>query len=80
VSVPGPGRLELAGKGLKPVTTQVAKRALAASQVTLTLKAKGKTKKKLKRKGKAKVTAEVTFTPTGGSANTDERKLKLVKK
>ena len=40
--------------------------------------AQGQAKKKLNDKGKAKVKAEVTFTPDGGSPNTEDKKIKLV--
>jgi hypothetical protein len=46
----------------------------------LAIKPKGKAKKKLNDKGKAKVTASVTYTPDGGSPNTEDKKLKLVKR
>jgi hypothetical protein len=74
-TVPGPGTLALAGKGLKPVTVEVS----AAGVVDLAVKAKGKAKDRLADKGKKKVEPEVTFTPTGGSPNTLATTLKLVK-
>ena len=43
------------------------------------VKAKGKTVKKLNATGKVKVKVEVTYTPTGGTANTMSRKLVLKK-
>ncbi len=46
--------------------------------MTLKLKTKGKKRKKLRRKGKLKVTAKITFTPTGGTANTLSKKVKLL--
>jgi hypothetical protein len=48
--------------------------------VKLEVKPKGKAKDKLTPEGKAKVVAEVTFTPTGGTPNTEDKKLKLVKR
>ena len=75
-----------AGDNVKPVTVQVADTARASGlsgasiEVTLKVKATGKANKKLKKKGKAKVGAEVTFTPTGGEANTQTTKVKLKKK
>ena len=76
IDVPGAGKLELEGKGLKPVT----KDATGAGTVDLKLKPKGKTADKLDDKGKAKVTAEVTFTPTGGTSNTESQKVTLKEK
>jgi hypothetical protein len=76
VDVPGPGTLDLDGKSVKPATNE----ATAAGEVKLKIKAKGKKKKKLNQAGKAKVKPEVTYTPTGGSPNTKEKRVKLVKK
>jgi Ca2+-binding RTX toxin-like protein len=76
VELPGPGTLELAGKGLRPTT----KEAAAAGEVELKVKAKGKKKKRLNSKGKAKVKPAVAYTPTGGAPNTQETKVKLVKR
>jgi hypothetical protein len=86
VTVPGPGTLDLAGGGLKPQRPTAAragkaeKPVAAAGTVKLTIKPKGNKKKKLKKAGKAKVKAKVTFTPTGGSANTQTKKIKLKRK
>ena len=71
VDLPGPGVLGLAGKNLKPQSLTV------TGDASLKIKPKGKAKKKLKEKGKAKVKARVTFTPTGGTANTQQKPLKL---
>jgi hypothetical protein len=76
VEVSGPGSLDLAGKGLKPVSAD----ATDAGTVKLAVKTKGKTKKKLKKKGKKKVKPSVTFTPTGGDPDTQTTKVKLVRK
>jgi hypothetical protein len=77
VPFPGAGDLELAkSKKLKGD----AKRAAAEGRVKLKVRPKGKTKKKLADKGKAKVTAVVTFTPDGGTPNTEDKKIKLVKR
>jgi hypothetical protein len=76
VEVPGAGSLELAGKGLKTAVQD----AGAAGEVELAIKAKGAKRRKLNDRGKLKLEAEVTFTPTGGAANTEATKVKLVKK
>ena len=77
VIVPGPGALDLAKtKKLKPDE----KVAAAAGEAKLKVKSKGKSKRKLRHRGKAKVTAEVTYTPTGGESNTLSKKLKLKKR
>jgi hypothetical protein len=55
-------------------------RAEAAGEATLVVKPKGKAKKKLNQRGKAKLSAEVTYTPDGGSPNTQTASVKLAKK
>jgi streptogramin lyase len=77
VIVPGPGDLDLAKtKKVKGAEETAA----AAGEVKLGVKPKGKAKQKLQPEGKAKVAIEVTFTPTGGTPNTEAKKLKLVKR
>jgi Tol biopolymer transport system component len=73
VDVPGAGELDLEGKGVKPAT----KDASGEGTVNLPVKPKGKTAGKLEDEGKAKVSVEVTFTPTGGDANTQSKTVKL---
>jgi hypothetical protein len=75
VEVPGPGELDLA-KTKKVKADEES--AAAAGTAKLLVKAKGTAKKKLKHKGKAKVTARVTFTPDGGTPNTESTNIKLV--
>lgn len=76
VGVQAPGTVEIAGKKVKAASVQ----ATAPGTVVLAVKAKGNAKRRLKAKGKAKVSAAVTFTPVGGVAATQTKKLKLVKK
>lgn len=77
VKVPGAGMVQLLGsKTVKPATKQ----SKAASLVTLKVKAKGKAAKQLSKKGKAKVKARVRFTPTGGTAKTKSKAVKLMRK
>jgi streptogramin lyase len=77
VIVPGPGEVELAKtKKVKGA----GKSAEAAGEVKLEVRPKGRAKQKLQPEGKAKVAIEVTFTPTGGTPNTEATKLKLVKR
>jgi hypothetical protein len=87
VSVPGPGALTLAGKGVKPdlraggATASVA--VGAAGTVQLPVKPKHKLRKKLRKKGKIKVKVSVTYKPSGeiaGDPNTLTRHVKLLKK
>jgi streptogramin lyase len=77
VMVPCPGEVELART--KKVKGDE-ERADAAGEEKLKVKAKGKADRKLEQDGKAKVVAEVTYTPTGGMPNTQDKKLKLVER
>ncbi|HEX5608495.1 MAG TPA: hypothetical protein VFX45_00210 [Solirubrobacterales bacterium] len=73
LSVEGPGRVKLAGKGMAP-----AKRiARAARTLKLTIRAKGKTKRKLFATGSARITAKLAFTPSGGKAQMQRRPIVL---
>jgi hypothetical protein len=76
VEVASAGEVTLVGKSLKPQSATTP----AAGEVLLKVKATGKARKKLKKRGKAKLSATITFTPTGGSANSEPAKLKLVRK
>ena len=76
VELPGPGDVTLGGKHL----TTVSKHPAAAGEARLKVKALGKTKRKLRRRGKAAVRPKVTFTPTGGTANTLSERVELVVK
>ena len=87
VQVPGPGTLTLTGKGLvkqRPGgdlrTGDQARTVTAAGPAKLKIKPKGKKKSKLVNTGKVKVKAKVTFTPTGGLAKTQTKKIRLVLK
>jgi len=75
VTVPGPGALKLAGKGIR----QVKRAAARAGTVKLTVRLAGQAKRKLLAAGKAKVQASVVFTPTGGEARAKRRALILKK-
>jgi hypothetical protein len=87
VDVPGPGKLDLSGAGVKPQRSlggaRVSKDVDKAGPVTLKIKAKGAKKAKLASRGKVKVKVNVTFTPAGdapgvGVPNTEPKKIKLV--
>jgi hypothetical protein len=77
VHATGPGSFALAGKGLK---AQQATLGNTVGDVSLSVIATGKVKKKLRSKGKARVSVSVSYTPDGGSANTQTETVKLVKK
>jgi hypothetical protein len=74
VTVPGPGTLALRGRHIAP-------RDLSAGDGTSTLliKATGSARKRLKKKGKVVVFPKITYTPTGGTSASLERKVKLKK-
>jgi Domain of unknown function (DUF1929) len=77
VNVPGAGELDLTEtKNVKADDES----AVASGTEKLLVKPKGKAKKKLIGKGKAKVKAEVTFAPDGGTPNTEDTKIKPVKR
>ena len=48
--------------------------------MALSVKAAGKAKKQLRRKGKKIFEPAVTFTPAGGTANTESTSVKLVRR
>ena len=82
VKLPGPGKLKLEGKGLVK-QSKAAPRSIhvdEAGTVKLLVKAKNNKKHKLKKHGKVAVKAEVTFTPTGGTAKTKTKTLTLKRK
>jgi hypothetical protein len=89
VNVPGPGEVGLAGKGVKNVgiASASARKSVFTPGGVVKLRIKpGKGKKarklvrRLKSKGKAKLKVRVTYVPTGGTANTQARKVTLVRK
>lgn len=75
LKVPNPGSLAVGGKGVRTGTATTG----AAGDVTVKIKATGKKKSKLNASGKVSVTADVTFTPTGGDPVTQSQKVKLKK-
>jgi hypothetical protein len=79
VNVPGPGTLDVSGKG---AGAQVAtsKSIAQAGDVKVSLRAKGKAKKKLQSKGTAKLKLAITYTATGATPNSIPAKVKLRKK
>jgi CSLREA domain-containing protein len=90
VNLPGPGQIGLEGKGLKELglASAVARKSLAVAGGRVKLKVrpakKGKKARqlrtRLREKGKAKLKVFVTYVPTGGLANTQARKVKLLRK
>ena len=83
--MPGPGELTVAGRGVTTVRSaegdrQETKAITGAGTVRITIKAKGKQRKKLTKTGRVTVKAKITFTATGGSANTETKTVKLIRK
>ena len=76
VSVPGAGKLVLAGAQVKAQT----KSSTGAGVVKLLIRARRKAAKRLRRTGRSRVRANVTFTPTGGSPRSKSRRIRLLKR
>jgi hypothetical protein len=76
VKVPGPGSVMLSGKKVKTFKRTPA----GASVVSLKVAAKPHFAATLARAGKLKVSVKIAFAPSGGSAGTVNRSLKLVRK
>jgi hypothetical protein len=77
VHTPGPGKLTLRGRGVKPqsVTTPA-----GTATVKLTVSAVGNVRGTLLRRGHVVLTLTVTFTPTGGTSRTRSRSVELEKR
>jgi hypothetical protein len=79
VTVPNPGELTASGKGVKAGGAAQTSKAIGAGTAKLTIRAKGKKKRKLNDTGKVKLNAKISYTPTGGTAGTQSRKVRLKK-
>ncbi len=75
MTLPDPGKLALAGKGLKRVTKAVSKAGTTKLRITPT----GSAARRLEGGGALKLVAKVTFTPDGGEAKTKSKRIKLVR-
>ena len=81
LNIPDVGVLVGSGKGVKASSAgAVTSKSVGAGQAKLVVKAKGKKRRKLNATGKVKLNLAITFTPTGGKANTQSLKVKLKKK
>jgi hypothetical protein len=86
VILPGPGTLTLRGKGVvgrqpgDKAQSKASKAVGAAGRVRLLIRSEGRAKRRLARRGRVKVKLKVTYTPTGGAANTKTKSVKLVKR
>lgn len=74
LTVPAPGTVILTSPKLRSQTI-----AAAAGEVAVPVKAARDAKRKLRRKGKLKASAEITFTPTGGTPGTQTARVKLLR-
>jgi hypothetical protein len=79
VDVPNAGQLDFAAPLGKVVETAAVKTVTAPGTLRFKIKAKGRKRTKLNETGKVKVTPRFTFTPTGGTSNTQGIKIKLRK-
>jgi hypothetical protein len=79
-NVPNPGDLTASGNGVKASGAAVTSKAVGAGKAKLTIRAKGKKKRKLNDTGKVKLNTRISYTPTGGTASTQSRKVKMKKK
>lgn len=77
VKVPFSGKVQLLGS---KTTKPSAKSIVGKGTVVLIIKAKGKALKQLKIKGKTQLKLKVKYSPTGGTAKTLSKSVKLVKK
>jgi hypothetical protein len=78
VNVPNPGNLQVLGKGVKgSAAGALAAKQVPAGTAKLVIRAKGEKKRKLADTGKATVKSKISFTPSGGTASIESRKVKL---
>jgi subtilisin-like proprotein convertase family protein len=80
VTVPGPGQLTSDDAGAKNQLKTIDGFANSAGTTALKVKPAKSTKRKLKRGKKVKLTAEITFTPTDGKANSAQAPVSLKRK
>lgn len=73
----GPGELVLTGNGLRTVTRPIED---CCEFEKLPIRATGRKRHRLERRGHVRVTADVTFTLTGGDPTTKSKSLKLIKR
>lgn len=79
-TVPNPGDLSGAGKGVRAAGAAAPSKAVSAGQAKLLIRAKGNRKRKLNSAGKVKLGVVVTYTPIGGDPSSKSVRVKLKKK
>ena len=72
---PGPGRISLAGKGLKTDRREPNR----AGSFKLSLRPKGSLKRKLTDRGRARIKVKVAYRPDYGTRNDRRKRLKLIR-
>ena len=80
LTLPNPGDLRVSGKGVKGSVRAVSAKSVNAGNAKVVIRAKGKKKQRLDDNGKVAVRPKITFTPTGGVANTETKKVRLRRK
>jgi hypothetical protein len=80
VTVPGPGRLAISGRGVKAAGATMARAVRAAGTRQLLLEAAGNKLRTLNRTGRTKITPRVTYTPAGGTPLRRSKHVRLRKR
>src|SRR5262249_34741293 len=72
LTLPNPGKVVGSGNGATVSSAGPARvsKSVGAGQAQLLIKAKGRKRRKLNETGKVKLKVAITYTPTGGDANT----------
>jgi hypothetical protein len=85
VNLPGPGKLTLGGKGVRPQRApraagghSLARAISGAGTVKLTIRSRGAARRKLRATGTVTVTAKIAFTPEGGAPQRRSKRVKLL--
>lgn len=78
-TLPGPGELAVSGKGVRASSAGAVESLKVGGPGVVKVKIKplGKTRSRLRATGKAKVQPTITYTPTGGDASSQKRKVRL---
>jgi subtilisin-like proprotein convertase family protein len=80
VTVPGAGKITVDDAGAKSLVKTAEASAEKAGTIVIKVKPEKRTKRKLRRGKKIQLTTAITYTPTGGSANSAQAPVTLKKK
>jgi hypothetical protein len=80
VTVPGPGRLAISGRGVRAAGARMARSVRAAGTLRPLIAASGKRQRTLDRNGTVTITPKVTYTPTRGTPRTRSKTIRLHKR